>query len=226
MLGQNRITKRNQNVCEERLLKDEVDGETVHHLHLLEIVLRATSALRLNERIIDEVHVGPANVLRGHRCAVTKARARIDVRTNPQTIRINLPTIGKRANQSQRLRVETTEALTHAVEDARRIDVAGDVRRQLGRLRLKQLGELAARAETRNGGRINSAMRYGPVLDLDTRTRPSLVSGNGRRCSRRAARYASAGLQLAVDLRHLLLNIRKFGGHALLGEFYPRLLHH
>ena len=119
MLGQNRIAKRDQNVREERLLKDEVDGETVHHLHLLEVVLRAASALRLNERIIDEVHVGPTNVLRGHRCTVAKACARIDVRTNPQTIRINLPTIRKRANQSQRLRVETTEALAHAVEDAR-----------------------------------------------------------------------------------------------------------
>ena len=72
-------------------------------------------------------------------------------------------------------------------------------------------------------------MRHGPVLYLDTRTRPSLVSGNGRRCSRcsrRATGNASAGLQLAVDLRHLLLNIRELRGHALLGKFHPRLLHH
>ena len=95
MLGQNWIAKSYENIGEQRFLEDELNRLVVNHFHILQIVLRATRALGLDQRIVDEVDVCVTNILAGYWVAIAEMRQWIDMRANPQTIGIDLPTIGQ-----------------------------------------------------------------------------------------------------------------------------------
>ena len=119
MLGQNWITKSYENIGEQRLLENKLHRVIVDHLHIFQIVLRAARALGLNQRIVDEVNIGVTNIFASHGVTIAEVRQWIDVRANPQTVGINLPSVGKLSNHFQSARIKCSKIFKDAVVDAR-----------------------------------------------------------------------------------------------------------
>jgi len=94
------------------------------------------------------------------------------VHADPESVGILLPRVGEHARELHRERVVAGERFADAVQHAQSIGVGVEVWHHLLRLRLEDLGELAALAKARHAARIGRKAGGRLPLDRDPGTSP------------------------------------------------------